>query len=46
VGLVETEEAFYEVYYGPLMIGWFDGRSHLFAPERPRSKRHRPQEEA
>jgi transposase InsO family protein len=46
VGLVETEEAFYEVYYGPLMIGWFDGRSHLFAPERPRSKRHRPQEGA
>ncbi len=22
----------FEVYYGPLLIGWFDGRSHLFAP--------------
>ena len=35
VGLLETEEEFFEVYYGPLLIGWFDGRSHLFAPEQP-----------
>jgi len=41
VGLLETEEEFFEVYYGPLLIGWFDGRSRLFEPERlqPRSKR-------
>ena len=25
VGLLETEEEFFEVYYGPLLIGWFDG---------------------
>ena len=39
VGLLETEEEFFEVYYGPLLIGWFDGRSHAFAPERPEPKR-------
>lgn len=38
VGLLETEEEFFEVYYGPLLIGWFDGRSHLFEPERPRRR--------
>lgn len=43
VGLLETEEEFFEVYYGPLLIGWFDGRSHLFAPERPQSRRPKPQ---
>jgi hypothetical protein len=42
VGLLETEEEFFEVYYGPLLIGWFDGRSHVFAPERPQSRRKRP----
>ncbi|HET6931728.1 MAG TPA: IS481 family transposase [Candidatus Acidoferrum sp.] len=46
VGLLETEEEFFEVYYGPLLIGWLDGRSHVFAPERPRSKRRRKQEKA
>jgi len=35
VGLLETEEEFFEVYYGPLLIGWFDGREQVFAPERP-----------
>ncbi len=35
VGLLETEEEFFEVYYGPLLIGWFDGRAHWFEPERP-----------
>lgn len=39
VGLLETEEEFFEVYYGPLLIGWFDGRSQVFAPERARSRR-------
>jgi putative transposase len=39
VGLLETEEEFYEVYYGLLLVGWFDGRSHLFAPERPHPRR-------
>jgi len=27
VGLLETDEDFFEVYYGPLLIGCFDGRS-------------------
>ena len=44
VGLLETDEEFFEVYYGPLLIGWFDGRSHLFEPERPRPGR-RPRSE-
>ena len=44
VGLLETEEEFFEVYYGPLLIGWFDGRSHLFEPERPRPLRLRRSE--
>jgi transposase InsO family protein len=39
VGLLETEEEFFEVYYGPLLIGWFDGQSHVFAPERPQPRR-------
>jgi transposase InsO family protein len=39
VGLLETEEEFFEVYYGMLLIGWFDGRSHLFAPELPCPRR-------
>jgi transposase InsO family protein len=45
VGLLETEEEFFEVYYGSLLIGWFDGRSHLFEPERPRPRRRRPEPE-
>jgi hypothetical protein len=24
VGLLPTEEDFYEVYYGPVLLGWFD----------------------
>jgi transposase InsO family protein len=44
VGLLETEEEFFEVYYGPLLLGWFDGRSHAFAPERPRSRQRRKAE--
>lgn len=39
VALLETDDEFFEVYYGPLLIGWFDGRSHLFGPEQPRSRR-------
>jgi transposase InsO family protein len=41
VGLLETEEELFEVYYGPLLIGWFDGRSHRFEPERaaPRQRK-------
>jgi transposase InsO family protein len=45
VGLLETEEEFFEVYYGPLLIGWFDGRSQVFEPERARPRRSRRSEE-
>jgi len=45
VGLLETEDQFFEVYFGPLLIGWFDGRSHVFAPEQPEPKRRRRKEE-
>lgn len=43
VGLLETDEEFFEVYYGPLLIGWFDGRSHAFGAERPRPKKKHKQ---
>jgi transposase InsO family protein len=44
IGLLETEEELFEVYFGPLLIGWFDGHSHGFEPDRPpraRSRRRR-----
>ncbi len=41
VGLLETEEEFFEVYYGPLLVGWFDGRSKVFEPERPAPRNRR-----
>ena len=41
VGLLETEDEFFEIYYGPLLIGWFDARSHLFVAEQPRPRSRR-----
>ena len=46
VGLLETEEELFEVYYGPLLLGWFDGRSHVFEPERPQPRRRRAEKAA
>jgi len=46
VGLLETETDFFEVYYGPLLIGWFDGNSHQFAPEQPEPRKRRGKPEA
>lgn len=43
VGLLETEDELFEVYYGSLLIGWFDGRSHVFEPERPQPRRRSPE---
>ncbi len=43
VGLLETEEEFFEVYYGPLLLGWFDGRSNVFSPDRPAPRRRQQQ---
>jgi transposase InsO family protein len=42
VGLLETEEELFDVYYGPLLIGWFDARSHRFAGERAQPRRSKP----
>jgi transposase InsO family protein len=39
VGLLEVEEDFFEVYYGPVLLGWFDGSAHVFAADRPPSRR-------
>jgi len=41
VGLVEVEEKFSEVYYGPVFLGWLDasGRESVFVADRPRRKR-------
>jgi len=41
VGLLETDDDFFEVYYGPLLIGCFDGRSHLFEADRPEPQNRR-----
>ncbi len=30
VGLLEVDDEYFEVYYGPLMLGWFDGQLHRF----------------
>lgn len=34
VGLLEVEQGLYEVYYGPLLIGWFEAAQHIFVPDR------------
>jgi putative transposase len=44
VGLLETAEDFFEVYYGPVLLGWLDasGPEPVFAADRglrPRAKR-------
>jgi len=41
VGLVEQEEDFYEVYLGPLLLGWLDSTGPLFVPD-PGPRRRRP----
>jgi len=36
VGLLETHDDFFEVYYGPVLLGWLDGAgpAPVFAPDR------------
>ena len=48
VGLLEVDDQFFEVYYGPKLLGWFDGANHAFAPEKrpPRNRHHRPKPDA
>jgi putative transposase len=43
VGLLPIEEDFYEVYYGPVLLGWFDEKENYFAADageepKPRQK--------
>jgi putative transposase len=33
VGLLPSEEDFYEVYYGPVLLGWLDGKENYFAAD-------------
>ena len=33
VGLLPIEEAFYEVYYGKVLLGWFDEKENYFAAD-------------
>jgi putative transposase len=43
VGLLEVEADFFEVFYGPVLLGWFDGAEHVFVadrgPKRSKSRR-------
>lgn len=45
VGLVEVDDGLFEVYYGPLLLGWLDGHEQAFvadhAPTTNRRKRRR-----
>jgi putative transposase len=33
VGLLPVAEAFYEVYWGPVLLGWFDEKEYYFAAD-------------
>jgi transposase InsO family protein len=41
VGLMEMDDELYEVYYGPVLLGWFDAHSHVFAEDRTPRRRRR-----
>lgn len=41
VGLLEIDEDLFEIYYGPLLLGWFVGSEHAFEAYRPPQKRAR-----
>jgi Integrase core domain len=46
VGLLETDNDLYEVYYGPIFLGWFEALSHVFIAQKrpPKSQRDRHKE--
>lgn len=48
VGVVALEQDFYELYYGPLLLGWYDERENVFArdtgPRAGRAGRMRQQQ--
>jgi len=39
VGLLEVDDDLYEVYYGPLMLGWFDAAEQVFVAETRSARR-------
>jgi transposase InsO family protein len=41
VGLLEIDDQLFEVYYGPKLLGWFDGTSHVFEAEKRPPRKHR-----
>jgi transposase InsO family protein len=42
VGLLEVDDNYFEVYYGMLHIGWFDGRRHKFSVPQPKARKKKP----
>jgi len=38
VGLLRADDRYWEVYYGPVRLGWFDGRTPRFHPSHRRPK--------
>ena len=42
VGLIPQEEDFYEVYFGPILLGWFDATGPVFVVDKGPSRRHAP----
>jgi hypothetical protein len=39
VGFLETDDGLFEVYYGPLLLGWFDAVERAFVADRGRRRR-------
>jgi putative transposase len=48
VGLLETADDFFEVYYGPVLLGWLDaaGSEPVFAPDKGPPRRERRKRES
>jgi len=38
VGLLPSDDRYWAVYYGPLLLGWFEGYAHRFYPAHQRPK--------
>jgi hypothetical protein len=39
VGLIQQDDDFYEVYFGPVLLGWLDGRASIFVADRGPGRR-------
>lgn len=46
VGLLEVDDDLFEVYYGPLLLGWFEAAAHMFVVQKrpPKTRRNRAAE--